>query len=96
MTNFRTAQAVTIRRTADGWIEYTVARPGLDVDDEPCMVDSVWHANRSATFYGPDQGGSSLRKQVTGKVRTIWRAEDAEMVEAARRAFPGADIKIVA
>ena len=78
---------VRLRRTRSNCIEYDLT------SNAPAAAASVstFHANRTATFWGPHTGAGGAR-QVIGPAWTLWRADDNAMLIAFRRKYPGATV----
>jgi hypothetical protein len=86
------AISVIVRRCRPNVVEYSVIAPSTSGSDYPNRVDT-YHANRSATFFGPHTGNGNAR-QIGSMAKTLWRPNDATLRSAFRRAFPNAEISI--
>ena len=84
-----TVTHISLRRTRDNVIEYdlTITSPMAAVEQQT----HTYHANRTATFFGPHTGGGDAR-QIEGGARTLWRDDDNQMLMAFRRKYPFASV----
>ena len=75
--------SIAVRRTLPNVIEYDITR------HDPLGGDELrtYHANREATFFGPHTGNPA--RQVGGPAKTLWRADDTEMLMGFRRVYGG-------
>jgi hypothetical protein len=89
---------ITIRRILWNVIEYTMNSEtirGYDMGGNPIVTndETVMHANREATFFGPHTGSGNAH-QVHGGASTLWREDDNQMLMAFHERYPLAEVSI--